>query len=61
MFEEPRNHDPKPNAEERAWMQADPFRVALRVMVLTVLALLIGTAATEFNSMKAPTVVVTSR
>ena len=61
MFEEPRNHDPKPDEQERAWMQANPFRVVLRVMGLTVLALLIGTAASEINSMKAPTVVVTSR
>jgi len=61
MFEEPRSHDPKPNAEERAWMATDPFKIAARITALTVLALLIGTAATEFNSMKAPTVVVTSR
>jgi hypothetical protein len=61
LFEEPRNHDPKPNDQERAWMQADPFKVAARVMALTVLALLIGTAASDFNTAKAPTVVATAR
>ena len=61
MLDELRNHDPRPNEQERAWMQADPFRVAARVMALTVLALLIGTAASELNAVKAPTVVVTAR
>ena len=58
MLEELRNHDPRPNAQERAWMQADPFRVLTRVMALTVLALIIGMAASDFSAVKAPTVVV---
>jgi hypothetical protein len=61
MFEEIRNHDPKPNAQERAWMQADPFRVVARVMALTVLALVITTAATTFNAQPTPVVASASR
>ena len=60
MFEEPRNHDPQPNSQERAWMQADPIRVVLRVMALTVLALVIATAATSFTAPKSTTVVATA-
>jgi hypothetical protein len=60
-MEELRNHDPKPNEQERAWMQADPMRVVARVMALTILALAIATAATTFNQQKAPTVVAKAR
>ena len=60
MLEELRSHDPRPNEQERAWMRADPFRVILRVMALTVLAVVIGTAASSFNAVKAPTVVATA-
>ncbi len=61
MFDELRSHDPKPNQQERAWMQADPFRVVARVMALTVLAVIIATAVTNFNSAKAPAAVATAR
>ena len=61
MLDEPRNHDPRPNSQELAWMQVDPFRVAARVMALAVLAVLIGTAASDLNAVKAPTVVATAR
>ncbi len=61
MLEELRDHDPRPTAQECAWMQTDPFRVMARVMALTVLALLIGTAVSDFNAVKAPAVVATSR
>jgi hypothetical protein len=45
MFEERRNHDPRPDEHECAWMQTDPLRVAARVLVLVALAVSIGTAA----------------
>jgi len=61
MFEEPRNHDPRPNEQERAWMQADPLRAVARVMALTVLAVVIGTAASDFSAVKSPAVVATAR
>ena len=61
MLDELRSHDPKPNEQERAWMQADPFRVVARIMALTVLAVIIATAVTSFNSAKAPAAVVVAR
>lgn len=61
MFDEPRSHDPRPNQQERAWMQANPFRVAARVMALTVLAVIIATAATNFNEPKAPAAAMAAR
>ncbi|MEP7068862.1 MAG: hypothetical protein ABI789_06465 [Usitatibacter sp.] len=57
MFEEIRDHDPRPSSQERAWMQADPFHAMARVMVLAALAVMIGTAASELQAVKAPTVV----
>ena len=61
MLDEPRSHDPRPNQQERAWMQANPFRVAMRVMALTVLAVIIATAVTTFSSANAPAAVVAAR
>jgi hypothetical protein len=61
MFEEPRSHDPKPTSQEREWMQVDPVRIVAKLMGLTVLALVIATAATDFNTGKAPSVVTASR
>ena len=60
MLDELRNHDPKPTEQERAWMQADPFRVIVRVMALTVLALAIAGAATSLNTVTAATMVATT-
>ena len=60
MLDELRNHDPRPSEQERAWMQTDPFRMVARVMALTVLAVIIGTAATDFVTVKADTVVATA-
>ncbi len=62
MFEEPRrNHDPRPTEQERAWIETDPFRAAARVMALMALAVLIGTAATDFSMPNAPAVVAAAR
>ena len=38
-------------------MQTDPFRMVARVMALTVLAVIIGTAATDFLTVEADAVV----
>ena len=61
MLEELRNHDPRPNEQERAWMQADPMRAVARVMALTVLAVVIGTVASDFSAVKAPAALATAR
>ena len=37
-----RNHDPKPNAQEREWLETNPFSTVLRVMTLAAVALMIG-------------------
>jgi hypothetical protein len=50
MLEDFRNHDPRPNQQECAWMQADPFGAVARLMALAVLAVAIGTVAVQFNS-----------
>jgi len=36
-----KNHDPRPTAEERAWMEADPFSTA-HVVAAAVLALMVA-------------------
>ncbi|HEY4998483.1 MAG TPA: hypothetical protein VII36_05035 [Usitatibacter sp.] len=50
MLEDFRNHDPRPDAQERAWMQANPLPVLARVVALTALAVAIGTAASNLGS-----------
>lgn len=42
-----KNHDAKPNAQERAWMSFDPVAVAVRLVALAGLAVAIGVAATH--------------
>jgi hypothetical protein len=58
MLEDFRNHDPKPTQQESAWMQADPFRVLARVAALALLALAIGTTASEISNGSQPHPVV---
>jgi len=48
MFDEPRSHDPRPNAEERAWMRTDPLMACVRVLALAAIA--IGVAVTMSDS-----------
>jgi hypothetical protein len=61
MLEELRSHDPTPTEQEHAWMQANPFRVAVRVMALTLLAVIIATSVTSFDSPDTPAAVVAAR
>jgi hypothetical protein len=50
-----RNHDAKPTAHEREWMQANPFSTMLRVMTLAAVALMIGvSSSTLLNTNAAP-------
>jgi hypothetical protein len=46
MFDDLRkNHDARPTAEERKWMDADPVAGATRVLVMVGLAVMIGVVA----------------
>jgi hypothetical protein len=45
MFDDLRNHDPIPTAEEREWMAVDPLSIALRLAVVAGLSVLLGLAA----------------
>ena len=56
-MEELRGHDPKPNAQERAWMSADPFAVVLKLVVLAGLAIAIGVSVSQVNGPSAPATV----
>ncbi|HXF77239.1 MAG TPA: hypothetical protein VN598_00135 [Usitatibacter sp.] len=40
-----RNHDAKPTAHEREWMECNPFSTVLRVMTLAAVALMIGVSS----------------
>ena len=54
MLEDFRGHDPNPTAQERAWMQADPYRVILRVAVLGAIAVLVALSAGQDPSPATP-------
>jgi hypothetical protein len=47
MMDEFRSHDPRPTAEERAWMATDPFKALIRVAALATLAVAIGLTGTQ--------------
>ena len=40
-----RNHDPKPNAHEREWLETDPRPAISRVFICAAIALMIGTVS----------------
>ena len=42
MLDDVRNHDPRPTSEECAWMEADPFSIARRLMAVTALAVVVA-------------------
>ncbi len=42
MLEEIRNHDPKPTAEERAWIDSNPIAAAVNIVVVAVIAVALG-------------------
>ncbi len=49
-----RNHDAKPNAQEREWMETNPFPTMLRVMTLAAVALMIGVASSSLLNAERP-------
>jgi hypothetical protein len=55
-MDELRGHSPEPDAQERAWMSANPFTVLVRVVALAGIAVAIGVSATQFSAPPAPTV-----
>ena len=61
MLEDLRNHDAKPNRQEREWMAADPFKAVVRIVVLAGLAFAIGMAASPTAPEKPATVAAAQR
>jgi hypothetical protein len=59
MLDDLRNHDTKPNEQERAWMSVDPLAVLTRLAILAILAVAIGLSATQMAAPSAPDAVVT--
>jgi hypothetical protein len=51
-----RNHDPKPNAHEREWIETDPRAAISRVFICAAIALMIGTASSALLNPHAPAV-----
>ena len=49
-----RNHDAKPNAQEREWMETNPVPAVMRVTVLAAIALMIGAAASTLATSSSP-------
>jgi hypothetical protein len=45
MYDEPRNHDPKPTGQEREWMATCPVSIAVQLAVVAGIAVLLGFAA----------------
>jgi hypothetical protein len=56
-----RNHDSKPNIHEREWMSVDPVAVVARLVVLAILAVSIGLAATQIGAPPASSAVLTAQ
>jgi len=54
-----KNHDPRPTAEERAWMDADSFSAA-HVVAAAVLALMVALSVSLPNGEAMATVAVAS-
>jgi hypothetical protein len=42
-----KNHDARPNAQERAWMSFDPMSVAVKLVALAGFAVAVGVTATH--------------
>jgi hypothetical protein len=61
MMDDLRNHDTKPNAQERAWMAVDPVAVVAKLVVLAILAVSIGLAATQIAAPPASSAVLASQ
>jgi hypothetical protein len=56
MLEDLRNHDPNPTAQESPWMQLAVLRIIARLLALAVLAVAIGTAASQMGAPEASVV-----
>jgi len=56
-MEDFRGHDPKPNAQERAWMSADPFTTVVKLLAVAGLAIAVGVSATQVTGPSAPATV----
>jgi hypothetical protein len=56
-MEELRGHDPKPNAQEQAWMSADPFAVVVKLVALAGLAIAIGVSSAQVTDPSPPATV----
>jgi len=54
MLEDFRSHDPNPTVHERAWMETNPYPVAVRVLVLAMIAVMIGLSTTGETSPGTP-------
>ena len=42
-----KNHDARPNAQERAWMSFEPMSVAIKLVALAGFAIAVGVTATH--------------
>jgi hypothetical protein len=47
MLEDFRGHDPDPTVHERAWMETDPFPVAVRLVFLIGVSVAIGVTVSQ--------------
>ena len=47
MLEDFRGHDPNPTVHERAWMEANPYPVVVRVAVMAAIAMLVAMSLGE--------------
>jgi len=54
MLEDFRNHDPNPTAHEIAWMEANPYPVVFRLVLLAVVAVILGLSAADAVSPDSP-------
>ena len=54
MLEDFRNHDPNPTAEELAWMDANPYPVVFRLVLLAMVAVILGLTAADSVSPDSP-------
>ena len=56
MLEDIRNHDAKPTAEERAWIDSNPVAFAVRFAVFLVIAVALGGYVSLYIEPAHPTV-----
>ena len=54
MLEDFRNHDPNPTVHEIAWMEANPYPVVFRLVLLAIVAVVLGLSAADAISPDSP-------